>query len=99
METIKGILRQYWLHLGALAVLICAGLRYWRLGNYLEINRLRLMIFAFAGFVAVVASDEFSDWTGHYGFTRAQWFATPSCHVRIVGAMTLVYSTVALFSQ
>ena len=67
MDIIKDILRQYWLHALALLVLIFAAIRYWLLGDYFEINRLRLMIFAFGGFVAVVASEEFADWTGRYG--------------------------------
>ncbi len=97
MDIIKDILRQYWLHVLALIVLICAAIRYWLLGDYFEINRLRLMIFAFGGFVAVVASEEFSDWTGHYGFTRAQWFSTPSWYIRLVGGIALVYCTIALY--
>ena len=97
MDRIKDFLRQYWLQVLALLVLVCAGLRYWRLGNYFEMGRLRLMIFVFAGFVAVVASEEFSDWTGHYGFTREQWFTTPSWYIRIVGGVTLVYCTIALY--
>ena len=97
MDVIKDILRQYGLNGLALAVLVCAAVCYWRLGNYFEINHLRLMIFAFGGFVAVVASDEFSDWTGRYGFTRAQWFTTPSSYIRLLGGIALVYYTLALY--
>ena len=97
MDAIKDILRQYWLHALALAALVCAAVRYWRLGNYFETNCLRLMIFALGGFVAVVASEEFSDWTGHYGFTRSQWFTTPSWYIRVVGGIALVYCTWALY--
>jgi hypothetical protein len=78
-------------------VLVCAAVRYWRLGNYFETNHLRLTIFAFGGFVAVVGSEEFSDWTGHYGLTRAQWFTTPSRYIRMVGGFALIYCTIALY--
>ena len=97
MDLIKDILRQYWLQALALLVLISAAVRYWRLGNYFEFDRLRLMIFAFGGFVAFVASEEFSDWTGQYGFTRSQWYTTPSWYIRLVGGIALVYCTLALY--
>ena len=96
MDLIKDILRQYWLHALALAVLVCAAVRYWRLGDPLQANHLRLMLLAFGGFVAVVASEEFSDWTGHYGLTRAQWLTTPSWWIRLIGGIVLVYCTIAL---
>ncbi len=97
MDIIKDILRQYWLHILALAVLVCAAVRYWLLGNYCEMNHLRSMVFAFGGFMAVVASEEFSEWSGQCGFTRAQWFSTPTWYIRLVGGIALVYYTVALY--
>jgi hypothetical protein len=64
MHVIRECLRQCWHHCLALVILVCATLRYRHLGNYFEIGRLRLTIFAFDGFVGFVASEEFSDWTG-----------------------------------
>jgi hypothetical protein len=55
------------------------------------------MLLAFGGFVGVVASEEFSDWTGHYGFTRSQWYATPAWYIRITGGIALVYCTLGLY--
>jgi hypothetical protein len=97
MDVIKDILRQYWLNALAAVLLACAAVRYWRLGDYFESHQLRLMLLAFGGFVAVVASEEFSDWTGHCGFTRAQWFTTPSWYIRIVGGIVLGFCTLALY--
>ncbi|NLF08431.1 MAG: hypothetical protein GX594_10690 [Pirellulaceae bacterium] len=95
MNLIKDILRQYWPNVLALLFLLCAAYRYWMLGEYFD--NIRLMIFAFGGFVAVVASEEFSDWTGRYGFTRKQFFTTPEAYIRIGGGIVLVYCTLALY--
>lgn len=97
MDILKDILRQYWFHLLALVVLIFAALRYWWLGNYLELERIRLMILCVGGFVAVIASEEFAEWTGRYGFTRSQWYTAPTWYVRLVGGLALVLCTRALY--
>jgi hypothetical protein len=95
--VLRDLFRQYWLHALALAVCVCATIRYWQLGDYFETTRLRLMIFAFGGFVAVVTSEEFSEWTGRYGLTRAQWLMTPDWFIRFVGGISLLYCTIALY--
>jgi hypothetical protein len=97
MDLLKDILRQYWLQILALLVLIAAVIRYWYLGDCLEVQRLRLMLLAAAGFVATVASEEFSEWTGHYGLTRSQWYTAPEWYIRFVGGLALVFCTVGLY--
>ena len=55
------------------------------------------MLLAVGGFVMFVASEEFSDWTGGYGFTRQQWYTTPSWYIRLVGGIMLVACTWSLY--
>ena len=101
MDIIKDILRQYGANILACLVFAVAAVRFWWLGGCLnfESNHLRDFILAFAGLMAFVASDQWSDWTGQYGFTRKQWLAAPSSLIRLVGGIALVYFTVALFRR
>jgi hypothetical protein len=41
---------------------------------------------AFGGMVMVVASDEVSEWTGSYGWTRSQWRKYPTWYIKLGGA-------------
>jgi hypothetical protein len=95
MEMIKDILRQFWLNMVALAVLIAAVVRYVQLGKWEQL----LVPFAIAafGFVCVIASEEVSDWTGRYGWTRQQWWQYPGTVVRFAGSIALVVATVVLY--
>jgi hypothetical protein len=95
IRLITQLLRQYWLQLLATAVFVAAGWRYWQLGRWLE--NIDLILIAFGSLVAVIAADEFAEWTGNYGWTRQQWRQWPEWFVRGAGMMALVVVTVLLF--
>jgi hypothetical protein len=97
MDELKDFLRQYWANLLAFGVFCVAAVRFWLLGEWFDANHLRPIIFAFAGLIAFVASDDWTDWSGGYGLTRNQWINAPSWAIRLAGAIALVYFTVALF--
>ena len=82
----------------ALGIFACTAVKYWRLDEAFDLNdHLRLIILAFAGLVAFVGSEEWSEWTGRYGWTRQQWWMTPSWYIRMTGGIMLVYHTTALY--
>src|SRR5271166_4220959 len=86
MDVVRDILRQYWAKLLAIGVFACAAARYCRLNDAFDLNRhLELIFMAFAGLVAFIASDEWSDWTGQYALTRRQFFTIPSWIIRVIG--------------
>ncbi len=95
MELFKDILRQYWLNMVAFAIFVAALTRYVQLAKWEQ----HLVPFAVAsfGFVCVVASDEVSDWTGRYGWTRQQWWQYPPNFVRFAGGVALVVASVMLY--
>ena len=95
MELLKDILRQYWANMVAFAVLVAAVVRYVRLAQWEQ----QLVPFAVAafGFVCVVASDEVSDWTGRYGWTRQTWRQYPAYFVRFAGGVALAVATAVLY--
>jgi hypothetical protein len=95
MEMIKDILRQFWMNLVALVVLIAAVARYVQLGRWEQL----LVPFAIAvfGFVCVIASEEVSDWTGRHGWNRQQWWQYPGTVVQAAGGIALVVATVVLY--
>lgn len=95
MELFRDFLRQYWLNMLAFAVFVAAVVRYVQLGQWEQ----QLVPFAVAGlgFMCVVASDEVSDWTGWYGWTRQQWRQYPVEFVRFAGALALVVATIMLY--
>jgi hypothetical protein len=98
MNLLKDILRQYGANLVALGVFVGAVVRYCQLKDAFDLNdHLRLIVFAFAGCVAFVGSEEWAEWSGGYGFTRQQWWMTPAWLIRMTGGITLVYYTVALY--
>ena len=75
MELLKDFLRQYWLNMVAFAIFVAALIRYVQLAQWEQ--ELVPFVVAFFGFVCVIASEEVSDWTGRYGWTRQQWRQYP----------------------
>jgi len=95
---LRDFLRQCWANLLAIGVFVCAAVKYCCLRDAFDLNRhLELILYAFGGLVMFIASDEWSDWTGHYGMTRLTWIATPAWFLRVAGLVTLVFYTIALY--
>jgi hypothetical protein len=94
---VAGFVGQYWFQLLAIAVFVAAAWRYWQLGQWLE--NIELILIAFGSLVAVIAADEFTEWTGNYGWTRSQWRQLPEWWVRGVGFIVLLVVTVMLFRR
>ena len=98
MDRLRDILRQYWAQLLAIGVFTCALAKYCRLNNAFDFNdHLEMIACAFAGLVAFIAGDVWSDWTEHYDVARLRWFTTPPWLVRMAGGIVLVCFTVALY--
>jgi hypothetical protein len=98
MDLLRDIVRQYGLKLVAVGVFVLAAVKYCRLNDAFDLNQhLEMVVFAFGGLVAFIASDEWSDWTGRYGLTRQRWIMLPPWFVRGIGGIVLVYFTVALY--
>jgi hypothetical protein len=97
MDLIKAFVRQYWLNLLAVAVFAADLVRYIRLAEWEQ----RLTPFAIAafGFVSFVASEEVSEWTGRYGWTRQQWWQDPPSYIRFTGGVMLIVATIVLFRR
>lgn len=47
------------------------------------------LTFLFIGFVMFAFSDIFAEYTGHYGWTREQWFQSPTWYIKLVGGIML----------
>ncbi|MHB1037320.1 MAG: hypothetical protein ACYC35_22610 [Pirellulales bacterium] len=102
---IRDVLRHYWTHILAIAVFACAAVRYWRLGNFLDVDRLTWIIIAFVGLVLVLQGDEFTvdplddserwtrdpDWDRRRSYTYQCWTGP------ILGAIALGWGTIALY--
>ena len=98
MDLLRDIVRQYGLKLVAVGVFVLAAVKYCRLNDAFDLNQhLEMVVFAFGGLVAFIASDEWSDWTGHYGLTRQHWLRMPPWFIRVIGGIVLVHFTVALY--
>jgi len=95
MDLVKDVLRQYWLHIVALVIFAIAAVRFWQLPD--RFGHLRLFLLALGGVVAVIASDEFAEYTGRYGWTRSQFRIQPTWFVRLIGCLFLLWATVRLF--
>ena len=106
MGLIKDILRQYWANILAGTVFACAAWRFWRLGKWLEQDRLDPFLLALAGFVAILAGSEWTGWTsegwGENVTSDRNWlrqrphtFRSPG--FRILGAVMLVWGTIQLY--
>lgn len=97
IRLVSQFVRQYWLELLAIAIFAGAVWQYWRLGRWVE--NIDLILIAFGSLVAVIAADEFAEWTGRYGWTRGHWRQLPEWTVRGVGFIALVIVTALLFRR
>lgn len=95
MNVLWDIVRQYWLNAIALIAFGFAAARYIHLADWQ--GRMIQILLAFGGMVMVVASDEFSDWTGRYGWTRNQWLQYPGWSVKFFGIILLVLMLIQLY--
>ncbi len=97
MNVLRDLLRQYWANLMVVGVFVYAAFRYCQLNDAFDLNRhLRWIVFAFGGMVMFIGSDEWSEWSGHYGLTRQHWIMAPGSYFRLVGGVLLVWFTIAL---
>ena len=60
---------------------------------------LTTLVVAFGGLIAVVFSDEWSEYTGRYGMTRDQFRTQPAWFVRISGVGMLGYAMYRAFGR
>ena len=99
MDEFKGFLRHHWPDFLAFAVLLIAIARYISLKQWQQ--NLNLMIFAGAGFIAVVASEHVAGISGRTGWTTDQkgQGGAPANILRVAGAVMLLVSTVLLFRR
>jgi hypothetical protein len=95
MNAFLDIVRQYWLNAIALIAFAFAAARYIHIADWE--GRLIQVLLAFGGMVMVVASDEFADWTGRYGWTRNQWLQYPGWFVKLVGIILLGWMLIKLY--
>jgi hypothetical protein len=89
------IVRQYWLNTIAVVAFGFAAARYIHLPDWQ--GRISQILLAFGGMVMVVASDEFSNWTGRYGWTRNQWLQYPGWFVKFLGIVLLGWMLIRLY--
>jgi hypothetical protein len=89
------IIRRYWPNVLALVAFGFAAAGYINLANLQ--GRVSQILLAFGGMVMVVASDEVSEWTGSYGWTRSQWRQYPTLYVKLGGAFLLGWSLYRLY--
>jgi len=97
MDLIRAFLRQYWLNVLAFVIFVAAAVRFYFLDDWIE--NAELIGSAIFGFAAFVASEEVevAVITGHYGWTRQQWWQHPASFVRFTGGVALVVATVLLY--
>jgi hypothetical protein len=105
MSVIRDLLRQYWTHSLAIVVFLCAAVRYWQLGNYLDEDHLQPFLFTVAGLTLVALGDEWTampsgpednpmadaDWPARRSFTYHTWLGP------VLGGIALTWGTVALY--
>lgn len=95
MSRLNDVVREHWLNLLALCAFACVGFRLWQLPWLWE--QATTLAVAFGGLVAIVFSDEWSEYTGRYGMTRDQFRTQPSWFVRIWGVGMLSYAIYRAF--
>ena len=105
MTTIKAFLRQYWTQMLAIAVFICAAVRYWQLGRWLDEDHVTGIAIALAGLVLVLVGNEWTaspsgdserltrdpHWIRRRSFTYRSWVGP------IAGGIALIWGTIALY--
>ncbi len=95
MDVFWEIIRQYWLNAIAFIAFGVAAARYLHLADWQ--GRVIEILLAFGGMVMVVASDEVSEWTGSYGWTRSQWRQYPTWYVKLGGICLLGWALYRLY--
>jgi hypothetical protein len=83
MSRLKDTLSMHWPLAVGVALFVPAAWKYWSLGEW-EAHVVSMALAAF-GFVATVAPDEVSSWTGRYGWTYGSFWTYPPTYLRFVG--------------
>ena len=105
MTLIKDILRQYWTHILAIVVFICAAVRYSRLGNFLDADPVMGISLALVGLILVLYGNEWTaspsgdserltkdpDWLQRRSYTYRSWTGL------VLGGIALIWGTILLY--
>jgi hypothetical protein len=105
MTLIRDILRQYWTHMLAIVVFICAAVRYWRLGDFFGEDHASAISLVVVGLILVLYGDEWTasplddserltrdhDWLQRRSYTYRSW-AGP-----VLGGIALIWGAIWLY--
>lgn len=97
MARLNDAVREHWLNVLAFCAFAGVGFRVWQMPWRWE--ELTTLVVAFGGLIAVVFSDEWSEYTGRYGMTRDQFRTQPAWFVRISGVGMLGYAMYRAFGR
>lgn len=88
MSRLKDNLQMYWPAAVGIALFIPAAWYYYSLGNWEA--QITSAAMAVLGLVCTVAPDEFSSWTGQYGWTYDDFWTYPPTYIRFLGIVTQI---------
>ena len=89
MSRLKDNMQMYWPALVGTLLFVPAAWQYYSLGMWEE--HIQWAAIAVMGFVAMLAPEEVSSWTGRYGWTYESFWSYPPTYIRFFGFFALIY--------